>query len=277
MTEDNKEKRVAQWIALGLTALIGGLVVLWLLLAHIHLSDKIPEWPPLHENDVALVEDQFFDVIEDIPMPYESADAPSPVHDDVAENNASVPAPKSGSDMRDNGPAGDAPVAATSPRPSPVKEKTQPPKPVGPSQEELDAKREEEARRKANEAMNSAFNRSTGKDNTANQGKNPGDSGSPGGSATGINGTGTGSVGGGWVMPSYAKVPATVTGTIKYMVKIDGKGNVVSVTFQGGDAPAATDSRLRAAVEKEIRSRRFTRGSSPAPDESTAYITYRFR
>ncbi len=68
-----------------------------------------------------------------------------------------------------------------------------------------------------------------------------------------------------------------MTGSIKMMVRIDRTGKVTSVSFQGGDAPAATDSRLRAAVESEVRSRRFTRSDSNAPDQATAYITYRFK
>ena len=34
---------------------------------------------------------------------------------------------------------------------------------------------------------------------------------------------------------------------------------------------------IRAACEREVRSRVFTRSDDNAPEESTAYITYRFR
>jgi hypothetical protein len=61
------------------------------------------------------------------------------------------------------------------------------------------------------------------------------------------------------------------------MVKIDRNGKVKSVSFQGGDAPAATNPKVRAACEREVRSRNFTRSDNDAPEESTAYITYRFR
>lgn len=265
------------YIALGLTALIGGLIVLWLLLVKIHFTETVREWPPRHDGEVALADEQYFEVLDEIPMPYESADDPSAVFNEETADNLSTPAPASGADLVDKGPAGDPPVSQTSRQPSPVKAKEQPAAPVGPSQAELDARREEEARRKANEAMNSAFNRTTGSDNTANSGKTPGNSGSTAGTAVGINGTGTGTVGGGWIVPQYAKVPASVTGSLRFMAKINSEGVVTSVTFQGGDAPAATDPRLKAAVEREIRQRRFTRGNTPAPDESTAYITYRFR
>lgn len=265
-------------ISLGITAVIAVLLFLWLRFAHITFSERIHEWPPRHDGEVVIVDDeQFFDVIRDVPVPHKALDNPSPVHNDVRASNQSDPAPASGTHMRNSGRPADAPSAVTSPNPSPVQAQTQEPAPAGPSVEELNAQREEEARRKANAAMNSAFNKANGSNNTANTGKEPGDSGSPKGSASGINGTGTGSVGGGWFLPAYAKVPATVTGSIKLMVKIDQSGKVVSVTFQGGDAPAATDANLRQAVEAEVRSRRFTRGNSPAPETATAYITYRFR
>lgn len=78
-------------------------------------------------------------------------------------------------------------------------------------------------------------------------------------------------------MPSYNSVPSTVTGSVVMMVKIDRNGRVKSVTFRGGDAPAATSPEVRAACEREVRSRIFTRSDDNAPEESTAYITYRFR
>lgn len=274
---NNSSEQRARGIALAITALAAALVVLWLVAVHIRLPETKPEWPPIHHSDVAIADEQYFDVVNDIPLPYETDDDPSPVYNEVPANNASTPAPKSGTDMTDRGRAADAPATATSRQPSPVKAKTEEPVKTGPSKEELEAQMEEEARRKANAAMNSAFNRTQGQNNTVNAGTTPGNSGSPAGTAAGINGTGSGSVGGGWILPSYAKVPSTVTGSIRCRVKVDRNGQVTSITFEGGDAPAATDPRLRQAVENEIRSRRFTRGNSPAPDDATAYITYRFR
>ena len=79
-------------------------------------------------------------------------------------------------------------------------------------------------------------------------------------------------------MPRYNEVPTTVTGSIELMVKIDRSGKVTSVSFLGGDAPAATNASVRSACEREVRSRRFSRPDPDnAPEESTAYITYRFR
>jgi len=237
------------------------------------------EWPPRHDSEVALAEidEQYFDVIENIPAPVHEEAAPAP--DDLKESHKSTPAPESGHDVVDRGSAGDAPKTVTSKKPSPVKvKKKEQPKQTGPSKEEIERQQAEEARRRANAATASAFQRSEGKNNTSNRGKEEGNSGRPDGASASVNGTGTGTVGGGWALPRYAKVPATTTGSIKMMVKVDRSGRVKSVSFQGGDAPAATDARLRRAVEAEVRSRRFTRPSAAdAPDEATAYITYRFK
>lgn len=266
-------------IALCATLLIAVATVLLLRFSTLTIDATPRRWPPVHDGEIALADDeQFFDVIEDIPEPVPSAAEAAPAVNPVKENRKSDPAPQSGHDMRDRGAAGNAPVHTTSTRPSPVKaEKKEQVKPAGPTKEELERRAAEEARRRANAATASAFQKSAGKNNTANSGKTEGNSGSPAGKSQSVHGTGTGTVGGGWRLPAYAKVPATVTGSIKMMVRIDRQGKVTSVSFQGGDAPAATDSRLRAAVEAEVRSRRFTRTDSNAPDQATAYITYRFK
>lgn len=274
MTLTDYDKRT-KTIAIASTALIVALVVLWLVVGHISLPELPPKWPPQH-GKVELADEQFFEVV-DIPMPYESAEAPSPVKSDVDANNLSNPAPASGTDLTNNGPVADAPQPATSSRPSPVKENPAPPKPVGPTQEEIDAQKAEEARRRADKDMASVFGNAKGGNNTANNGAKEGNSGSPTGTAVGINGTSTGNVGGGWIMPKYAKVEATVTGSIVFRVRIDKNGNVTDITYQGGNPPAATNPQLREAVKREIQQKRFSRTTYPAPDEATATITYIFR
>lgn len=268
----------AQKIALALTLLIAILLLIWLRFAKIYMSSEKPEWPPVHSGEVALVDEEFIDVIDFPPSFDNAADSPAPAFNEINADNLSDPAAESGSDLTDAGPAADAPRPVTSNQPSPVKSQTQPPVKTGPSQEEIDAKKTEEARRKATSAVNSAFSNSTGNNNTANSGTNPGNSGSPQGGTSGINGTGFGANGNGWIMPAYAKVPTSLTGSIRFVVKINRQGVVTDVRFDGGDAPAATDKSLRDAVEKEIRSRRFTRPSgSAAPDEAAGTITYVFR
>ena len=242
-------------IAVILTALLALTGFIVLRCVYLTLPTQTREWPPRHDGSVVIEEEQFFEVIEDSPTPLPSTDSPSEAYNPTPEKHASVPAPQSGKDTHD------------AEKPTANRALTR----------DINAEKEEEAHRKANEAMTAAFGNKEGKDNSANRGESPGDSGSPKGTVTGINGTGTGTVGGGWLMPSYAKVPSTVTGSIRMTVKINREGKVTSVTFTGGDAPAATDMRLRQAIENEVRSRTFRRGNSAAPEEATAYITYRFR
>lgn len=265
-------------IALAATVVIAVGVIVLLFLTTLALDTKPKEWPPQHENEVTMLDEQYFDVVEDRPVVTPAKEEAAPVKNPEPAKNQSDPAPESGQHMKDVGPVGDAPSTVTSKRPSAVKkQKKEEPKQIGPTKEEIEAQKAAEARRKANSATASAFQRSTGKNNTDSKGKKEGDSGSPTGTSQSVSGTGSGTVSGGWSMPRYAKVPATVTGSIKLMVKIDATGAVKSVSFQGGDAPAATDARLRRAVEAEVRSRRFTRPNDDAPDQATAYITYRFK
>ncbi len=270
-----KSPRVTALIA----TIVAALAAVWLLCT-LHLSVTVPdrEWPPRHDGEIAMAEDDnFFEVKHEAPAPVHEEAAPVKARENASRK--SDPAPASGHDTYDRGKAGDAPSTVTSERKSPVKEqKKEKPQRTGPSKEELEKqKAEEEARRRASAATSSAFSRASGKNNTANKGREEGNSGSVNGKSESVNGTGTGTVGGGWRIPAYAKVPATVTGTIKLKVNIDRSGKVKSVEFEGGTPPAATDSRLRRAVEAEVRSRRFTRSDDNAPDRATAYITYRFK
>lgn len=260
-------------MALALTVLAAIILFLWLRLAHVYLSAYDHIWPERQLAEVVIDNEMFFDVVGDVVVPDNADGEPAPAETPVAENNQSVPAPESGTDMTSQGEPAEPPQTVTSRQPAPVKAPETPPAKTGPTKEEIEAA---EARRKANETVNSAFSHTSGDDNTANQGENAGDSGSPAGTGS-FHGSGTGSVGGGWFMPEYAKVPSTITGSIRVMVKINSEGAVTSVNFLGGDPPASTDKALRAAVEAEVRSKKFTRGVSPAPEQSTAYITYRFR
>lgn len=275
-------KNRPRFIALVSTAIIALLIVVLLGTLSITVDTTKREWPPRHDGEVALApepEEQFFEVIEEKPKPAPKKENAAPAKNPVREKHKSEPKPESGHSTVDKGKVGDAPKTVTSKRPSEVKQKKKPqPKETGPSKEEIEAQKREEARRKANSATSSAFQRSNGKNNTESDGRTEGNSGSPTGKSQSVSGTGTGTVNGGWSMPSFAKVPATVTGSIKIRVKINSEGKVTSVSFQGGDAPAATDARLRRAVEQEVRSRRFTRhNAADAPDQATAYITYRFK
>ena len=259
------------------TVIVAVIIVAWMMIDTITISSADKKWPPKRDSEIVL-DDEYVELL-DLPRPKSPKIAdPTPAYNETIENNLAEAAPQTGMDVVDQGTPGEAPEHVTQAAPSPVKvEKKEQPKPQGPSAEELKKQQEEaEARRKANAQTQSAF-RNAGKNNTDNNGKTPGDAGRPTGTESAVNGRGTGNVGGGWSMPRYNDVPSAVTGSIEMQVKIDSNGKVKSVRFIGGDAPAATDPKVRAACEREVRSRNFTRSDNNAPEESTAYITYRFR
>lgn len=270
----NSRPRIFSAIA---TVIVTAIVVLWMIFDKIELVRSDKEWPPKHNSEI-VIDDEYAEII-DLPKPkVRNVSNPVAAENDVRADNQAESSPESGMETVDQGLPGDAPEPVVQKAPSPVKvEKKPQPEPQGPSAEELKKQKEEaEARRKANSQTQNAF-RNAGKNNTTADGRTPGDAGRPDGVQTSVSGRGTGRVGGGWSLPKYNEVPATVTGSIVMKVKVDKTGNVISVSFEGGDAPAATDPRLRAACEREVRSRKFTRSDSDAPEESTAYITYRFR
>lgn len=79
-------------------------------------------------------------------------------------------------------------------------------------------------------------------------------------------------------MPRYSPVTSTVTGSVKMVVTINRNGEVTDVRFDGGDAPAATNTAVRNACAAEVRRHKFTRSNpDTAPESSKAYITYTFK
>lgn len=263
-------------IALSLTLLIAAGVVVLMLFTHLSLEPVVREWPPQRDTEVALVEDNFFEVTQ-VPRAQRAADEEAaPALNDTRAENLSTPQPTTGHDVRDAGSAGDAPSTVTTPRPAPVQQTTTPEPPVtGPSQEELQA--QAEARRRATSATSQAFNRSQGDNNTSNNGKNPGNSGSPAGKEGSFHGQGNGKVNGGWVVPAYSRIPSSVTGSIVVRATVERDGHVSDAAVSGGTAPASADQALRAAVVEEVKRRKFTRTDNNAPAQATAYITYTFK
>ena len=260
------------------TALIVGAIIIWMMLDTITLDISDRTWPPRHDSEIVI--DEEYAELLDLPMPKTpKISDPSPAFNETPADNKADAAPETGMETVDQGEPADAPQPVVQDKPSPVKiEKKEKPVKQGPSAEEIKKQKEEEAaRRKATNQTQNAF-RNAGTNNTNNKGKTEGNAGRPDGHETSVNGRGTGRVGGGWSMPRYNEVPRTVTGSIELMVKIDRSGKVTSVSFLGGDAPAATNASVRSACEREVRSRRFSRPDPDnAPEESTAYITYRFR
>lgn len=237
---------------------------------------------PLSEKqDITLMEEEYIDVID---MPA------APNMDGIADSRAqadeqlqSQPTPVAGTDVEDSGNAGDPPPPTVTAEESPAKQKKpkpeEKPKPKGPAVDKK--KKEEEAiKRKAENEVANAFNKSQGKHNNAAGAADKGNNGVRDGNAPQgtLTGHGTGKAGGGWAIPRYGAVRSTVTGSVKMVVTIDRNGVVTSLRFDGGDAPAATNAAARNACAAEVRARRFTRSNpDDAPETATAYITYTFK
>lgn len=267
--------RRSQATSLLLTLLIGGLLVLVMTQVRLDVPGRA-EWPPQRVADVALVveDDNFFEVLETPePLPGEVQQA-SEALSETPQDNASTPAPTTGTDLRDAGRPAEAPAPVTSRRESPKQQTVEPQRPQGPSQAELQA--QEEARRRATATTSRAFERSQGNNNTSASGATEGNSGTPQGTAGSYHGHGHGQVNGGWIVPQYRRLPSTLTGVIKVRATIRPDGTVANVTLLNGTAPAGTDAALRKAVVDEVRNRRFTRNDSNPPAEATAIITYIF-
>lgn len=268
----NKEKIIAT----AATALIAILITTWMVTCSVSAKSNDTGWPPKHDSEIVL--DDYAELFDYPTMPTPAAEKPSAAENEAFSDANAEASPLSGMDVDDIGHKGDAARPVTTEREAEVKtQKNEIPKKEGPKEDAAEKAREE-ARRKAANDTKSAFQRSDGKNNTNNvSAKPPGNAGSPTGTSSAVNGRGTGRAGGGWSLPQYAPVASTVTGKIEMTVKIDRTGRVTSVTFTGGTPPAATNRQLREAVEKEVRSRNFTRGDNKAPDEATAYITYTFK
>lgn len=274
--EKGIEKKARVWAVLG-TAAIAAVVLLLMMVTHLSLS---PVAMAKADNDRGIVLDQeeFIEVMNMPSAPDMSGDEPSRATAD--EQLESQPTPVAGTDVEDQGPAGEAPKAVTSKQDSPMKvQEKKEKKTEGPAVDKK--KQEEEAiKRKADNEVANAFSKSQGKHNNSSGTTDAGNNGvADGNSPQGtLRGTGTGTVGGGWGMPNYSPVMSTVTGSVKLIVTIDRNGNVTNVQFDGGDAPAATNTTVRNACAAEVRRHKFTRSQpETAPETSKAYITYTFR
>jgi len=239
----------------------------------LHLAEIDPAaLAPRPTTEVAEIDEEFVELFD---MAYGPSD-PSPAYAPQPVRRNSKPAEASGQDRVDAGKAAAPAPDVTSKQPSPLsrEEKTVPPE-TGPDKTKL---AEEEAHRKARKGVGDAFkNTSETPDNTASKGSEKGDSGTPDGGRSDANGTGVGTVGGGWTMPRYSRVPSEVTGSIILTAIVGPDGNVISVELSGGKSPAAADRALVQACIAEVKRRRFTRNDDKAPERSTARITYTFR
>lgn len=257
--------------ALVATAIIAIFIVAILLLCHLGIGSTIIKERPTTE--LVEIDEEFVEFLDQSSTPSN----PLPAYTPKPKQNRSESAPATGSDLRDQGKAARPKPNVTSSQPAPVKAtKKEVPEKTGPSKEELE---QEEARRRARQGIADAFKTSeNAKDNTTSSGNKPGDSGKPSGSESAVDGSGTGSVGGGWIMPAYPKVPSTLTGRIELRATVGQDGRVIDVKQTGGKAPAGTDAKLVAKCIAEVKARRFTRtDSSDAPQSAIARIIYTFK
>ena len=254
------------------TALAAAAILAWLLLATLKFDELSLSVPPRPVAEIVEQEEEFVDFLD---MAYGPSD-PAPAYTPEPQNHESKAAEASGIDKIDAGePAPPAPDVVSE-RPSPIQRpKKEIPPQTGP---DLKKQAEEEARRKARKGVGDAFkNTSPTPDNTSNAGVGKGDSGKPDGVRSDANGTGHGTVGGGWSMPSYAAVPSEDTGSIILKAVVGRDGTVRSVELVGGKSPAAANSALVQACMAEVRRRKFTRHDDDAPESATARITYTFK
>ena len=260
-----------RYIAAAVTVLAALLIVLLLVLCRLSFD---PASQLASRQPVASVAEmpEFAELLETLnsPSPSDPSRAQAP---EAADRNSS-PAPEGGADLTDAGAAALPAPPVTSERPSPVsrQERTAPPQ-TGPTREQQE---QERARRRADRDIANAFS-NPADNNTTNRGTTAGDSGAPDGNATPVSGSGTGTVGGGWVMPHYQKIPSTLTGSIRLRATIDASGAVTRVVQIGGDAPASADGALVQRCIREVQSKRYTRPDDEAPTTATALITYIFR
>ncbi len=254
-------------IATVLTAL---LIVVLLLVCRLSFDRATLPVPPRPMTEL-LVDEEFVDLLQ---TPLHVPSDPSAAYTPEARDAASTALPAAGSDLRDEGMAAPANTDVTATAPSPVQRQQRPPQPTDPSQEEIER---ENARRRARQGMADAFTPAPGSDNTTNSGTAPGSSGNPSGTVSDSNGTGSGTVGGGWVMPSYRRIPSPDTGSIIIEAIVNREGRAAEVYQIGGKAPAAANPSLVERCIAEVRSRRFTRNDDNAPERAVATITYSFR
>lgn len=263
------------WAAIG-TAAVAALAFLGLTFSYLSAGASDKKLSP--KADITM-EEEFIDVLESSTFESSDDNREAASHLEETVETPAQPTPAAGTDLVDKGEKSVPPQEVTAPEESPVKvKKDKQPKP-GPAVDEKKLA-EERARRKANDEVANAFKNAKGKHNAhTSDSKDSDKSGrkdnNPG--AQGTTGTGSGKVGGGWIIPKYAPVPSTVTGSVTLTVNIDAAGKVTAVTFTGGTPPAATHPALRSAIEREVRARKFSRASYDDARPATAYITYTFK
>lgn len=270
-------------IAGGITFLVCGVIVIWLLVTR--LTWQAVYTPPEPHPYITMADDEEFIEVEVVTPPTGGNDASAPAQtpEDVSEQ--SQPAPQSGVDLSTQGPKAQPVQPVVQPKPSPVKEtpKPTPPKPAA----AVDNKKAEEEKAMAQRTRSSvtnAFANANNRGNAQNGSKdegtagrrdgNPDSAASPNSNGKKIGAT-SGTVGGGWKMPAYSRnIPSNQVGSVVFEVQVNADGSVGKVTPVSntglGDATTAK------CIE-EIRRHRFTHSDMENARPTTARVTFTFR
>lgn len=272
-------------IAAALTFLVCGLILVWLFLAKLRVT-PLP-WPVEEAGHISMAElpeEEFIEVKTlVVPTGGDDANAPAFTPDDM--DNASQPAPESGTDRTTQG-APDTPVKeVTQKNPSPVQQQ-QKPTPATPAAA-IDNKKAEEEKKLAQQTqstVSNAFAKTTNKNNALNGTADDGNAGKKSGNVNSTAspdakgkkaGSATGTVGGGWKIPAYSRsIPSNDAGSVTFEVVVeqDGSPGKISVTSNRGLSDATIEK-----CRQEIRSHKFTHSNMETAHSTTARITFTFR
>lgn len=229
------------------------LVFLWTFLTYPPAG--VEEWPPQPPHDIVLeeVEDLYAsgefvktgDNLEELLPPDEPA--PSTVNDPVPTQDAV--------DTENAGKAAEPKKVVTSEQQSPAKVEK---KKTGPTKDEIraekerqEARRQQQAKKNADDATKKAFGGGKGKSTTGSTEGN-----SKTGATTGTPGNGLK----GRTMESWTSVGSTKLGVIVIRVKVNAQGHVISATYDtaASSGPVAADASMRQSCIARSRECRFS-------------------
>lgn len=273
-------------IAAGITFLLCGAIVVFLMLAKLAWDPARP-WPPKPDPYIEMTfDEEFVDVVE-LPKPrlVNSQETAAPAQTPEDLDNPSRLAPETGTNLANAGKTGESPAkVVTSDRPSTVQaEKKEQPKNTGPT---VDTKkqRDEATSKRSKAVVNNAFAKAKNKGNANNKngdegkaGKTTGDPKSAGSAksdstkpvdVTGLDNSG-------WQIPAYSKnIPSNEVGMVQFEVPINPDGSVGKiVTIKNSGLSEATIARCKAEIN---RHRYVHTGKKPA-QSTTATVTFRFK
>lgn len=278
---NSRQNTDSRQIAAGVTFLICCLLVIWLLVAKLGLTQAqqlVAEERPF----VSMVtdEEEFLDVELLKPTTTGEDYAPAQTPEDL--DNEAQAGPQTGADLTSQGEQGDPVQTVTQQKPSPIKEQPKPTtaKPATPVDNKAEQEKALAAQTKNNLA--NAFANAQNKNNAQNGTKDEANAGRTSGnpaSSAGANATGKrpgidGTVGGGWKMPVYSRnIPSNEVGKVVFEVIVNRDGSVGKITqIDANGLTSATIAKCRA----EINSKRFTHPNPDTAEPTTARVIFTF-